>query len=153
MVQKERVFNKKKALLLVLICAAVLLALFFFRWHSGNSNELQTPEGREKFLASLGWEIDLSSEVGKAVIIPEKLEGVMEEYNKMQLEQGMDLSPHCGEKCQQYTYLLKNYPSDNDNVFLSIYILDGELIAGDIHTNSVNGFMVGIMPTDNSTEQ
>ncbi len=153
MVQKERVFNKKKALLLVLIIAAVLLVLFFFRWHGDKANELQTPEGREKFLSSLGWQIDLSSEVGKAVIIPEKLEGVMEEYNKMQLEQGFDLSPHCGEKCQQYTYLLKNYPSDNDNVYLSIYILDGELIAGDIHTNSVNGFMVGIMPPEKAAEQ
>ncbi len=150
MIQKERVFNKKKALLLVFICAAVLLVLFFIRWHNNKSNELSTPEGRGEFLASLGWDVDLNSEEGKAVIIPETLDGVMEEYNKMQLEQGMDLSPHCGEKCQQYTYLLKNYPSDNDNVFISMYILDGELIAGDIHTNSVNGFMVGIMPNENT---
>lgn len=150
MIQKEHVFNKKKALLLVVICAAVLLVLFFIRWHGEKSDSLTTTDGRVKFLASLGWEVDNASEEGKTVIIPEKLEGVMEEYNKMQVEQGMDLSAHCGEKCQQYTYVLKNYPSDKDNVFLSIYVLDGKLIAGDIHTNSVNGFMVGIMPSESA---
>ena len=146
MTKTKHIFNRKKALLLVFLCAVILVGLIIFRWAGSSDDELMTAEGREKFLSSLGWQVDMTSEAEKTVIIPEKLEGVMEEYNKMQLEQGLDLSSHCGEKCRQYTYLLKNYPSDRENIFLTLYIQDGALLAGDIHTNSANGFMQGIYP-------
>lgn len=146
MTEKTRTFNRKKALTVVLLIAAVLILLIFMRWHSSKSDCLSTTEGRQKFLYSLGWDVDIESEEEKIVLIPEKLEGVMEEYNKMQLEQGLDLSLHCGKKCSQFNYLLKNYPSGKEHVYLTIYVLKGRLIAGDIHTNSVNGFMQGILP-------
>ena len=152
MTEKTHAFTRRKALLLLAVCAAVLLVLILLRWKSDREDKFLTLDDREKFLISLGWEIDRESEEEKTVIIPDNLEGVMEEYNRMQLEQGLDLGSHCGEKCRQYTYLVKNYPSDNEKVYLSIYILDGELIAGDIHTNSVNGFMQGILPSEQPGE-
>ena len=147
---KTRVFTKKNALLVVFIAAFIIVFFLFFRWKGGSHSEIMTPDGRQKFLASLGWEVDLSSEEAKTVIIPEKFEGVMADYNQMQLEQGFDLSPYCGKQCRQYTYSLLNYPDNTENVYLSLYIKDSKVIGGDIHTNSVNGFMQGIMPSKNS---
>ncbi len=129
MLEKNRVFTRKKALALVLICAA---------------DDLSTPEGRQMFLSELGWEIDLSTETHKSVMIPDTLEGVMEDYNNMQLKQGYDLSGHLGEKCEQYTYLLTNYPDSSEKVLVTIYIQGRDIIAGDIHTSSIDGFMHGI---------
>ena len=144
MTEKSRVFTKKKALAIVFICAAVLLAFILLRWHGGNRDDLTTPEGREMFLSGLGWEIDRSTEEHRSVIIPESLEGVMEEYNKMQLEQGCDLSKHLGERCDQYTYELTNYRGYDGTVLITIYVQGKELIAGDVHTTSVDGFMHGV---------
>ena len=148
MLEKKRVFTKKRALALVLFCAAVLLLLILLRWHFNSGDDLSTQEGREMFLAGLGWEIDLSSESRKSVIIPDQLDGVLLEYNKMQLDQGCDLSRHLGEKCDQYTYTLTNYPDQSQTVLVTLYVQGRELIAGDIHTTSVNGFMHGIMRSD-----
>ena len=148
MKSKTHKFTRKTAVALVLITALVLLAFVLLRWNSEKASEFTTSEERQKFLSSLGWEVDLSSEAEKAVIIPDKFEGVMEDYNNMQQEQGLDLSKYSGQRCIQYTYNLLNYPGVKENIYLTIYVKDDVLIAGDIHTNSVNGFMQGIMPTE-----
>lgn len=148
MLEKKHVFTRKKALALVLLCGAALLLLILLRWHFAAGDDLSTPEGREMFLAGCGWEIDLSSENRKSVIIPDQLDGVLAEYNKMQLEQGCDLNRHLGEKCEQYTYTLTNYPDQSQTVLVTLYVQGRELIAGDIHTTSINGFMHGILRKD-----
>lgn len=145
MLKKKRVFTRKRALTLVLFCAAALLLLILLRWHFNSGDDLSTPEGRERFLADLGWEIDLGSEERKNVIIPDQLDGVLLEYNRMQLEQGCDLNRHLGERCEQYTYTLTNYPNQSQTVLVTLYVQGRELIAGDIHTTSINGFMHGIV--------
>lgn len=142
--EKRRIFTRKKALAIVLLMAAALLVTILARWHSNTHNDLSTTDGREKFLLELGWEIDPGSETCQSVIIPDSLDGVLEEYNKMQLSQGYDLSRHLGETCRQYTYLLTNYPDAGGTVFITIYVQGRDIIAGDIHTSSINGFMHGI---------
>ena len=96
------------------------------------------------FLLELGWQADMASETCRSVLIPDALDGVLERYNEMQLEQGYDLSRHLGERCEQYTYILENYPEATGGVFITIYVQNGKIIAGDIHTSSINGFMHGI---------
>lgn len=144
MTEKKHVFSKKKALAAFLLLAAVLAGAILLCLRGGAGADLSTPEGRELFLHEQGWEIDRSTEEHKTVIIPEVLEGVMEEYNRMQLAQEYDLSRHLGEKCEQYTYELTNYPGYDGKVFITIYVQGREIIAGDIHTTSIDGFMHGI---------
>lgn len=144
MSEKIRVFTKKKALFIVLICAAVLLAFVFLRWGGSSRDDFSTLAGRQTFLLSLGWEIDPDTEEHRTVIVPDVLDGVMEQYNQMQMEQGCDLSRHLGERCDQYTYELKNYPGYDGTVLITIYIQGKEMIAGDIHTTSIDGFMHGV---------
>jgi len=138
--------TKKKALTIVLVCGALLLAFIALRWYlpQRQSHDLSTVDGREAFLRELGWEIDRDSEEFRTVVVPEVLEGIMLQYNRMQLAQGYDLNEHLGESCQQYSYQLTNYPDSDSPVFVTLYIQGKDLIAGDIHTNALNGFMHGL---------
>lgn len=138
--------TKKKALTIVLLCAALLLGFIALRWYlpQRQGYDLSTLDGREAFLRELGWEIDRDTEEFRTVVVPEKLEGIMSQYNRMQLAQGYDLNGHLGESCQQYSYQLTNYPDSESPVFVTLYIQGKELIAGDIHTNAMNGFMHGL---------
>ena len=129
MFTKSSVFTRKKALLIVAGAAFLLLALIFVKWRIDSRTNFTTLADREKFLKNLGWEID----------------GIMAEYNRMQREQGFDMEAYCGKRCEQYSYLLTNYPDCGESVIITIYIIDGKVIAGDIHTAALDGFMHGII--------
>ena len=145
MAEKNRVFTRKKALAIVLFIAAALLLLIALRWLGIDTGpDLTTLEGREMFLKELGWEIDTTSEDCRNVVIPESMEGIMKEYNRIQQEQGYDLSKHAGESCKQYSYFVTNYPNCGQTVIVTLYIQGKQLIAGDIHTAEINGFMHGL---------
>ena len=138
--------SKRKALLTILVCAAIILILILARgnFSPGIEYDLNTADGREAYLNSLGWEINKESESFKTVIVPDKLDGIMAQYNRMQQAQGYDLSLHLGESCSQYSYELTNYTDSDGTVIVTLYIQDGKLIAADIHTTAVNGFMHGL---------
>ena len=138
--------TRRKALFIVLGAGLIIFLLIMGRgiFLPGTEYDLDTPEGREAYLNSLGWEIDRESESFRTVIVPDKLEGIMAQYNRMQQAQGYDLSLHLGESCSQYSYELTNYTEADGGVIVTLYIQDGELIAADIHTTAVNGFMHGL---------
>ena len=146
MAQKCSGFTRKKALFLVLGWGVLILLLIVLRGllSPGTSFDLSTLDGREAFINSLGWEIDRSTEEFRTVVVPDSLEGIMAQYNRMQQAQGYDLSNHLGERCNQYSYRLTNYADCDGTVLITIYVQDNEVIAGDIHTTAVNGFMHGL---------
>lgn len=146
-------FTRRKTLTLLLICGIVLLLIFTARSVFGTKEkplDLSTADGREAYLKSLGWEIDRDSESFRTVLVPRKLEGIMAQYNKIQLRQGYDLNKHLGQSCKQYCYDVKNYPGSQGKVIVSLYIQDGKVIAGDVHSTAVNGFMHGLSRTEAS---
>ena len=112
MAQKTRDSRERKSLTLLLICGIILLLIFTAHSVFGKEKplDLNTPEGREAYLKSLGWDIDRDSESFRSVVVPQKLEGIMAQYNKIQLKQGFDLNKHLGESCRQYCYDVTNYP-------------------------------------------
>lgn len=146
--QKVAEFTRKRALSIVFFASLIIFLLILGRWllaYRNDSTGLSTLEGRQMFLSSLGWEIDPGSEEMKNIVIPEALDPVLTEYNSLQLAQGYDLTKHLGDECCQYTYLLTNYEAaGEEEVYICIYIKGQKVIAGDIHTNSMNGFMHGI---------
>ena len=146
MAQKTRGFKRKKALIVLLLGSIILLLFFTAKsvFHKETAPDLDTIEGREAYLKSLGWEIDRDSESFRSVVVPQKLEGIMAQYNKIQLKQGYDLNKHLGESCRQYCYDVTNYPGGQGKVIVSLYLQNGQIIAGDIHSTAVNGFMHGL---------
>jgi hypothetical protein len=136
--------SRKKWLPWLLFAAAVLLVIFILVRGLDGGDDLSKPEGRQRYLTSLGWEIDPGSEEHKTVRIPAKLEGVLADYNELQRAEGRDLEKHCGERCEQYSYLVTNYPDPDQTVYVTLYIQGRELIAGDIHSTALDGFMIGL---------
>ena len=144
MAHRSHGFTRAKALLIVFLAAILLIALILLRGCSGSGEDLSTPEGRQSFLRTYGWEIDPASESIKRVQIPRRLEGALADYNELQKKQGYDLSGHLGEPCDQITYLLTNYPGRDQTVLVTLYIQGRSLIAADIHSTALNGFMHGL---------
>ena len=143
---EKAVKTRKKPLLIILIAAVIIFLLIMLRgiFLPGTEYNLDTSEGRQAYLKSMGWEIDMETEAFRTVIVPDELDGIMAQYNRMQQNQGYDLCLHLGESCSQYSYELTNYPEFDGTVLVTLYIQNGELIAADIHSSAVNGFMHGL---------
>ena len=108
--------NKRKALK-ILLAAAILLTTLILLRSCGGTDGADSPEGRQTFLRQLGWEIDPESEDMRTVQLPNKLEGMLQKYNELQLKQGYDLNKHLGESCKQYSYLVLNHPVRDQTVW------------------------------------
>lgn len=135
---KDLKFTRKTAVL-VIIVAAVLLAALVLLCSGGGG--METTEERTAYLASLGWEVDDASETGRDVVLPEELDGVLLQYNELQKQQGFDLEPWLGRECKSWSYTITNYPSGEQGVIAQIFVCGGEVIAGDIHSAKLGGFM------------
>ena len=153
MKRKKQGFTRKKTLTLLLVCGVLLLLVLTARsvFVKEEAPDLNTLEGRQAWLSALGWEIDPDSESFRSVVVPQKLEGIMAQYNKIQLRQGCDLNAHLGESCRQYCYDVTNYPGGEGKIIVSLYIQDGTVIAGDVHSTAVNGFMHGLKRSEIGT--
>ena len=126
----------------VLITAAVLVRGIRDKPGSGLQAliNVSTQQGRQKYLSNLGWEIDTSSEKSAEIVVPVEFGQVLEEYNKLQKQQGFDLTVYSGMKCTQYSYFVTNYPGE-EQVVATLYIHGRQVVGGDIHSTRVNGFM------------
>lgn len=152
MARKTRGFTRKKMLLLLLMIGILLLLFITAKkvFVKDETPDLNTVEGREAYLKTFGWEIDRESESFRSVVVPQKLEGIMAQYNKIQLKQGFDLNKHLGESCRQYCYDVTNYPGGAGKVIVSLYLQNGQVIAADVHSTAINGFMHGLSRTEAS---
>ena len=142
-------WNKKIAILIILAAAIVLCALIVTIGRGGNSNsagtsKVKTNEDRIMFLADCGWEVDQNPIEEKKVIIPKEFSKIYATYNNLQIEQGYDLSKFCGLEVTIYTYKIKNYSGYLGDVVAELYVLNYEVIGGDVHSLALDGFMHGL---------
>ena len=70
----------------------------------------------------------------KQVRIPYEFSDTYEEYNELQLSQGLDLSIYKGKECTLSVYALKNYTIDYEKAYMTILSLDDTVIGGHIST-------------------
>ena len=128
-------------ILIVLIIAAISLScLAFSTWKNKDNIE---------FLRSYGWEVKKKPLEKIDVIIPKEFDEVYENYNKIQLEAGLNLENYKGKKGTRYTYEVTNYPKKlSDTVRANIIIIDNTPVAGDIMTTNINGFMHSLYLND-----
>ena len=140
--------NKEQAgriLRVSLIAAAAAMALLaLLLYVLPKAPDASTAEGRQRFLSALGWEIDPGSEEARRVLIPDCAGGVMADYNALQRSQGYDLSAWEGREVEQYSYRLLHYPGYEQTVYVTLYVSGRRVIAGDVHTAALGGFMHGL---------
>lgn len=144
-----KTFIKENSLYILCLC---LLSLLFILWgrivvkelrSNSYSRQLNTLEARLSCLENYGWEVDPGSETKKTISIPDTLDSVYEEYNKLQTVSGFDLNRFRGRTAECYTYIVLNFPYETkDPVYVNLLICDGTLIAGDCMTTALDGFML-----------
>lgn len=148
-------FNKKKAVIAVLILAAILIGIILIAGSidraKSNANEtaalsavVKNNDQRVKFLHSLGWEVDNKVLEEQKVVIPRDFSDVYKKYNEIQIAQGFDLQKFGGIEATRYTYKVLNHPDATGNVVADIIIYRNEVIAGDVQSNALDGFMTGL---------
>ena len=149
------IFNRKKAVFAVVVLAVILIAVVLIAGNAdrANSNSEETAalsavvknnDQRVKYLNSLGWEVDKKALEEQKVVIPRDFTDVYKKYNEIQISQGFDLSKFGGSEATRYTYKVLNYPDCDSNVVADIIIYRNEVIAGDVQSNALDGFMVGL---------
>ncbi len=99
---------------------------------------------RVEYLESLGWKVSEEPIEEQAVIIPRTFSQVYEDYNELQKSQGFDLKKYCGCEAIRYSYSVTNYPGEDGAVIADLLIYRGRVIAGDVQSTSINGFMQGL---------
>lgn len=143
--------NKKKlltGLIFILAVIIIIIAISGLTKEAWNESELttvvKTNEERVQFLTALGWEVSEEPIEEQVITIPKKFDDVYTQYNEIQKAQGFDLSEYAGLEATRYTYEVKNYPDTTDKVVADIIIYRNKIIAGDIQSTAMDGFMAGL---------
>ncbi len=115
--------------------------------------KLKNNEDRTALLEGYGWVIEKEPLEFMEVKIPNEFDGVYNEYNEIQKNQGFDLSEYAGKRVMRYTYKINNHPSEEEGVVANIIVYKNKLIAGDVCSPKLGGFMHGLHKEDNVTEK
>lgn len=146
-------FSRKKAVITLIIFLVIIAALVFLHKDESSietaslQNRVKDNNQRIEYLNSYGWEVDSEPIETKTVVIPRKFSDVYSDYNKIQQEQGFDLTKYGGIEAVRYTYKILNYPGE-ENAVADIIVYRNEVIAADVQSVSLDGFMHGLqLPT------
>lgn len=141
-------FNKKTAVLILIALAAALVLLTIGIGASdrggGGGVRAQTDAERVAYLNSQGWQVAPECLEEKTVIIPKEFSDVYEAYNQLQRSQGFDLADYRGREVKIFTYAVTDYPGYEGAVVADLYVCDGRIVGGDVHSLALDGFMHGV---------
>ena len=143
--------RKHAGKIVALSIVALLIMILLVHCLPGAEKNAATKEDRMAFLESLGWQADPETEETNSVKIPDCSEGAMADYNALMQKGGYDLSDYEGKKVDQYQYQLNHYPDCEQTVWVTLYVWQGRVIGGDIHTASLDGFMHELRPNSEQT--
>jgi len=135
-------YNMKFSLGYVLAdLSIILIAIVFINFR--NESRIAA-----EFLSQYGWTVELHPVESEEIVIPTVFDSVYENYNNIQLEAGLDLTPYRGRNAKRYTFSVLNYPDKNiPDVRANVLVVDGVAVAGDISTVAVDGFMHSLVFT------
>lgn len=142
----------------IVSCSTLLLCGFgkdssYFSKTDSNSygSTVEDNTDRVEFLKNFGWEVSQEPIDVCDITIPLEFNDTYEKYNDIQKSQGLDLSEYKGQNCTHYSYKVNNYPGTDANIYADILLLDGKVIAGDICSTEIGGFMHGFEFPSGST--
>lgn len=102
-----------------------------------------------EYVKTLGWEVNPTPAEISHLTIPREFDAVYETYNAVQKSSGFDLESFRGKAVSRYTYQVLNHrESENVRVMLGVLVYENRIIAGDISSTDINGFMHSITETD-----
>ena len=97
------------------------------------------------FLKKYGWRVEPVCYERVNLTIPKEFDNVYKNYNDLQKNAGLDLENYKGIAAVRYTYAVINFPEKvDDTVYANVLCVEEKIIAGDIMTRPVDGFMVSL---------
>ena len=135
--------SRKAAVCIVLAIAAALFLIVVLAGIQRNaaSGKVESAEDAAEYLLGLGWEVDQNAVTIQTTVLPEYFDNTISAYNKLQLEQGFDLTEQAGREITVYLFPVTNYPNDSGDVLACLMTCKGKVIGGDIHSSELDGFM------------
>lgn len=109
-----------------------------------NYEKVKSAQDRIDFLKQFGWEVDAEPLSQQDVRIPAEFDKIFSAYNEIQRAQGLDLGAYKKKSVTRYTYRVKNYPDYDGEVHVNILVYRNTVIAGDVCSADVNGFVHGL---------
>ncbi len=99
------------------------------------------------FISQNGWLADTQSVDIKEKLIPAEFDDTYLDYNQLQKQQGFNLEDYRGTVVLQYSFPLLNYPGFEyeEGIFINILTYNDIIIAADICSTSINGFITGVI--------
>ena len=134
----------KKYVVAILIFSFLLFsAMYIFFSIDSSSNTMNI-----EYAQNMGWELLPSPVEISHFKIPKEFDSVYETYNSVQKQSGFDLEPFKGKSVTRYTYNIQNHEMSGEmNVFMGIIVFDSRIIAADIYSTDMEGFLHGICET------
>ncbi len=146
--------NRKSAVAAVAALALVLIAVILLVGlrSIGGAEKEKTPAasgiadaaGAARYLASLGWQVEPQPLEVKELVIPRNFSGVYADYAALQARQGYPLAEYGGMEARRYSFRVLNHPSGEENIVADLVVCGQTVIAGDIQSTALDGFMTGL---------
>jgi len=108
-----------------------------------NYEKIKTNEDRIRFLEQFGWTALSEPTEETEITIPADFDKVMQSYNELQKQQGLDLSKYRKKQMSRFTYEISNYPNYGGTVYANLIIYKNRIIGGDISSADISGFIHG----------
>ncbi|MDR0906237.1 MAG: DUF4830 domain-containing protein [Oscillospiraceae bacterium] len=145
-------FNKRRAIAAAVALALVLSVVVLVAGARDRANSASAQVGavvrdnaeRVAYLKKLGWAVEDVACDEQAVTIPREFSEVYKRYNEIQTAQGFDLTKYGGAEAVRYTYRITNHPVEDANAVADIIVYRNEIIAGDVQSAKLDGFMTGL---------
>ena len=146
-------FDKKKAAFWVVMAALVIIGVILLLGAAGHgapaaaggrqSAAVKTEKARVAYLSDCGWSVETPALKEETVLIPKQFNAVFETYNDLQKQQGFDLSRFAGKEVKLFTYKVVG-SNLGENVVAMLYVSNGSVVGGDVHSTALDGFMCGL---------
>lgn len=107
---------------------------------------VKNEKSRVAYLKKCGWDVETPALSESTIVIPRSFSQVFEEYNELQKQQGFDLSQYCGMEVELYTYKVINVDETDGDVLAELYVKDGKVIGGDVHSTRLDGYIKALQP-------
>ncbi len=106
-------------------------------------DKIKTEADVVSFLEQFGWTVEEPPLEQIEIRIPVQFDKVMNAYNELQKNQGLDLARYKDKDVIRYTYRITNYPDYSGTVYANVIVYKRKVIGGDICSSDVTGFING----------
>lgn len=144
---RKLIFGIAMAAVAIFVGIMALIGTSVSRTASSHVENIQVSEESQRiaFLEQFGWTVEREPEEIREIVIPSEFNDVYQNYNKIQTEQGFDLTKYQGCTVKKWTYVVTNYPGYENSrcILASLLIYEDQVVGGDICSTELDGFMHG----------